>query len=275
MRKLNLIVLVTMILSITLWSVGQTSSFAEQFGAKHGSKVSAHASGAVIGKSIRSESGVVLGTVENVILNDSGCAQYVILYGEFEGAHSRLYPIPFTVISRTSHDAFFVNLEPAVLVRAPSFERGSLPDFAQWDSKVHSFYRTQAETTVPGKHGRAGETPGTLRGEGGKPEKGVGAQREQWKQPASEGLEKAKGKHEGQMVPDREHKGKSSPGSQEMMEKGPSKMMEQGPSKMMEQGRPHTESGHSGAVEHETPAKKAPVPGEGTVGPGVRDKDVR
>jgi hypothetical protein len=108
-------------------------------------------SGVVIGKQIRATSGAVLGKVENIVLTDQGCARYVILSGSFPRGYGRLYPIPWDVIARVEREALFVDVDPAVLVEAPSFTAGRWPDFAQaqWDTRVSEFFRGHVRANTP------------------------------------------------------------------------------------------------------------------------------
>jgi sporulation protein YlmC with PRC-barrel domain len=156
MKKLTLIAAMSMVLAIALWTINPVRSFARTLGSKAGIAASEHVSGVVIGKKIRNDRGVVLGTVKNIVLNPNGCAQYLILSGRFRGARARLYPIPWTVIERVSREFIFVNLDPAVLVKAPSFEVRRWPDFSrpQWQAKIRTFYEQKVEKTVPGTAGK-------------------------------------------------------------------------------------------------------------------------
>lgn len=157
MKKLSTIIATALVLSVAFWTAHATDAFAKTFGA-----------GVVIGKEVRNERGVVLGRVENIVLSDQGCAKYVILSGRFKGARARLYPIPWTVIARTAPEAIFVDVDPAILVEAPSFEASNWPDFSQpqWETRVSTFYRTKIEAPFPGKAGLHKEqAPGGLRSE--------------------------------------------------------------------------------------------------------------
>lgn len=184
MKKLTPVIAITMVFSIAFWTLNPTQSSAKRLGAEAGVTSSAHVSGVVIGKPVRSERGVVLGTVQNIVLTDNGCAKYVILSGQFSGARSRLFPIPWTVIARTGPDAIFVDLDPAILVEAPSFEVNRWPDFAQWDTRIHSFYQKKAEVTAPGTT----QTPGAVRSEEkARSEKDLRAKQKDWGKQATEG----------------------------------------------------------------------------------------
>ncbi len=160
MRRILLIVAMVMAFTMGFWTFDVARSPAK----KSNIGASAHVSGVVIGKPIHNQQDVLLGTVENIVLNDSGCAQYVILSGKFHGARSRLYPIPWTLIARTGPDVIFVDLDPAYLVEAPSFEAGRWPDFSQpqWQTEVRTFYEKRAERATLGETGKAS---GALRSE--------------------------------------------------------------------------------------------------------------
>ena len=208
MRKIFTIAVIAMVLSIGLWTLNPTQSLAQKFSGKAEMAASAHVSGVVIGKQIRNERGVVLGTVENVVLNDSGCAQYVILSGKFRGARSRLYPIPWAVIARTGPDAIFVDLDPAFLVEAPSFEVSRWPDFSQpqWQTKVRAFYEKRAQRTAPGKVGKTPSAANSKSKE--KVERELRAKQKQWSTPATKGTAPTqdKSKEKILMERDRTHK---------------------------------------------------------------------
>jgi sporulation protein YlmC with PRC-barrel domain len=206
MKKITTIVAMAMAISIGLWALNPADSFAQRSSGKAGVMASAHVSGVVIGKQIRNERGVVLGTVENIVLNDNGCAQYVILSGKFRGARSRLFPIPWAVIARTGPDAIFVDMDPAFLVEAPSFEVSRWPDFSQpkWQTEVRTFYEKRAQKTVPGE---VGKTSGAGRSEDkAKAEKELRAGKKQWRTPATEGTTPTEEKSKEKVYMERERK---------------------------------------------------------------------
>ena len=148
MERVIALIGIGMLLSAAILA-SPTESLAQRTGAP---AMRAHqASGVLIGKPIRTEKGVVLGKVENIVLTDQGCARYVILSGSFPRAHGRLYPIPWDMIARVDREAFFVDIDPAVLVEAPSFTAGRWPDFAQaqWDTRVSEFFRSHNRANAP------------------------------------------------------------------------------------------------------------------------------
>jgi hypothetical protein len=111
----------------------------------------------IVGKVIKDQKGEVLGKVENVVLTDEGCVQYVILSGQFSGAKSRLYPLPWNVFNmRGETDYFVADVTPDILIEAPSFYASSYPDFraAGWNQNVYNFYRTRVHVNVKDRHDR-------------------------------------------------------------------------------------------------------------------------
>ncbi|HTY22151.1 MAG TPA: PRC-barrel domain-containing protein [Desulfomonilaceae bacterium] len=144
--SLSLIIGTALMFLVSIWMISPDQAFAQRAG--HESfRASTHASGALIGRPVRSERGVVLGTVENIVLNDNGCAQFVVISGRFPGARSMWYPIPWNVIARSTPEAIFVNIEPDVLVRAPSFSRNRFPDLlhSDFNARVNTFFQTTAK----------------------------------------------------------------------------------------------------------------------------------
>ena len=86
MRKLTLLLMVSVILGafLTVEAIAQSSP------------VSAKQAGGsiVIGKTVRNAQGVVLGKVENIVLSEQGCAEYLILSGKFSGRAGDTIPFP-------------------------------------------------------------------------------------------------------------------------------------------------------------------------------------
>lgn len=157
MKKSGAVIGTAMFLALALWTFLPDHSFAQR-ASRTSVKAAAHASG-VVGRPVHSERGVVLGTVENVVLNDSGCAQFMVISGRFPGARSMWYPIPWNVISRSTPEAIFVNIEPDVLVRAPSFSRNKFPDLLHSDvnTSVNTFFQTRAKEEKGKTEGRVKE----------------------------------------------------------------------------------------------------------------------
>lgn len=151
MKKTIVMIGITMLLSIGMLGPYSPDSFAQGTGAPMMKATTVH--GGVIGKPVRNEKGVALGKIENIVLTDNGCVRYVILSGQFRNARGKLYPIPWDQIARVESDTLFVDLDPAILVEAPSFQANRWPDFAQaeWENRVSDFFRNRAHAPTSGK----------------------------------------------------------------------------------------------------------------------------
>ncbi len=249
MRKLTIGIWMVFAIAVALWMFPQNAVSAE----RRFVKAPAHVAGIVIGKPVRTERNVVLGTVENVVFNDSGCARYLILSGRFSGARSRLYPIPWDVIARSGPDAIFVKVDERVLAEAPSFEVNRWPDFsrAEWETEVHNFYRAGGHAAVTEKEKSAAAVSPQ---EKTKVQKGATERMRDWRERASKGLGTAEEKLKSTMEKQRTRTpaevapGKSSeqkqiqehktrPERQQMMMRDmPKTMQGQQPKNMMEKG---------------------------------------
>ena len=146
MKKLTLLLMVSVILGafLTVEAIAQSSrvSAAKQAG-----------SSIVIGKTVRNAQGVVLGKVENIVLSEQGCAEYLILSGKFSGARGRYYPVPWTVVRVTEDPEFLMmDVDIAILRDAPVIKDVRRMDVRQWGPGVHDYYVEQHKVgTQPGK----------------------------------------------------------------------------------------------------------------------------
>jgi hypothetical protein len=98
----------------------------------------------MIGASVRLTAGETFGKVEDIIINDQGCIDFVVLAFE-----EKFFVVPFTLV-RVDFATRIVSLEVERerLLRAPSFARGRFPDLSvnsEFGRSVHSFFRTQGE----------------------------------------------------------------------------------------------------------------------------------
>jgi hypothetical protein len=262
---------------VASWMFSPDQTFAQR-AAKESFRASAHTSGVVIGRSVRSERGVVLGTVENIVLNDSGCAQFVVISGRFPGARSMWYPIPWNVVARSTSEAIFVNVEPDFLVRAPSFSRNRIRDLSnpEFSTRVNTFFQTSAKEEKVKTEGRVKE------------------QGRQWRTPATEGTvapketmkdkarDKARMERERKLKPS-EMTGEGAAKQKEMdikskrhmerqqMERGKGQVTP-GQTHMMEKGRPHMERGtmEQGKVQPEVPGQSGVTVPPGQAGEKIK-----
>ncbi|MGB6065665.1 MAG: PRC-barrel domain-containing protein [Desulfomonilaceae bacterium] len=244
-------------------------------------RASERVAGVVIGKPVRNQRGVVLGTVENIVLNNSGCAQYVIISGRFRGARGRLYPVPWNVITRTAPEAIFVDFGPDFLVKAPYFEANRWPDLlgSQWGTRIHSFFakaseeKTKSETggkstgrkwKTPAAHGKV--SPQENLKHGTNFEKGR-------KLTPSEMSNQGVSKHKEMNIKSNKgvegNKGTLKPGSSEMMMQRGRQGMEH---KMMEHSQPGMQQK---MMEHKNLGKQTPNQPGATVNPGAKEQKIQ
>ncbi len=94
----------------------------------------------VVGKMVKNSQGVTLGKVQNVVLSDRGCVEYIVLSGEFSGARDRYYPVPWNIVRSASGDTLVTDIDVAVLKDAPVIETLNDATLSQWRPKAHDFY---------------------------------------------------------------------------------------------------------------------------------------
>ena len=103
----------------------------------------------LMGMEVKSRDGKAIGTVSDIVVNDRGQANYLIIsYGGILGLGEDLVPIPWQAvnISRKSGD-LMVNVDPDVLEKAPNFADNEWPDFNQteWQRDVRGYYGMETE----------------------------------------------------------------------------------------------------------------------------------
>ncbi len=96
----------------------------------------------VIGASVQLTAGGTFGKVEDVIINDQGCIDFVVVVFE-----DKFFAVPFT-LARVDFATRVVTfeIERERFLRAPSFARDRFPDFSvnsEFGRSVHSFFRTE------------------------------------------------------------------------------------------------------------------------------------
>lgn len=88
--------------------------------------------------------GVELGVLEHVMLDvGAGRIAYAVLArGGVFGIGERLYAVPWHAVRRDlQSECFVVDIDPAALDAAPSFDRDHWPAMdAEWKNRVHAFF---------------------------------------------------------------------------------------------------------------------------------------
>jgi sporulation protein YlmC with PRC-barrel domain len=100
--------------------------------------------GELIGKTVRNRQGQTLGTVEDVIASETGRISYLLLSMDGAlGLTERWAPVPWQAAgARVMRNQPVLDVSKDRLENAPSFSKGSLPDFSQQrvQSRINSYY---------------------------------------------------------------------------------------------------------------------------------------
>jgi hypothetical protein len=93
-----------------------------------------------IAASVELQAGGTFGRVEDVIINDEGCIDFVVIAFE-----EKLIAVPFTLTRVDfARKVVFLNAERDFLLRAPTFQRDRFPDLSlqsEFGRRVNSFFR--------------------------------------------------------------------------------------------------------------------------------------
>jgi len=93
-----------------------------------------------IGASVELQAGGTFGRVEDIVINDEGCIDFVVVAFE-----EKLIAVPFTLTRVDfARKVVFLNAERAFLLRAPTFTRDRFPDLSiqsEFGRRVNTFFR--------------------------------------------------------------------------------------------------------------------------------------
>lgn len=158
----------------------------------------------VIGGGVRIAKGVSVGKIEDVVLNDHGCIDYVVVV-----YRDRYVAIPWTVATVDYGQRIVtVDITEQRFAEVPTFTRTefSVLNKSEFTQKVHSAFEGKGESTSP-KAGVQAESPTATKSEA-KPEPAkVGAQ----DKPKAESKEKPKGQALGKPKGESKDKPKGQP----------------------------------------------------------------
>jgi flagellar biosynthesis GTPase FlhF len=109
----------------------------------------------VIGGSVQFAAGGNVGKIEDIVISDTGCIEYIVV-----AYHDRYVPIPWTV-STVSFDKRIVtiNIEQARFAEVPTFSRDEFALLVQVDfrEKVHTFFGADSNRKESGAKGDKAE----------------------------------------------------------------------------------------------------------------------
>jgi hypothetical protein len=127
----------------------------------------------LIGSAVELQAGGSLGKIEDLIINDEGCIEFMIVVFE-----DKLIAVPFGV-SRVdfARRVVFLEVERELLLRAPSFARNRFPDLSsssEFGRKVQNHFQTQGRREGASKSRQPETRPADRQApeKGKQPEKG-------------------------------------------------------------------------------------------------------
>jgi hypothetical protein len=107
----------------------------------------------VIGSSVQLQAGGTFGKIEDIIINDQGCVDFVIVLFE-----EKLFAVPFSITRVDfARRAVTIDVERELLLRAPSFTRTKFPDLAvdsEFGRKVLAHFQAQSQRRESARESR-------------------------------------------------------------------------------------------------------------------------
>ncbi len=99
----------------------------------------------IIGSQVINGKGETLGKIENLVIDiDTGRIVYAVLEsGGFLGIGDKLFPVPWEALAADpSEGIFFLNRSKEQMAKAPSFDKGKLPDMTdiRWGEDIFKQY---------------------------------------------------------------------------------------------------------------------------------------
>jgi sporulation protein YlmC with PRC-barrel domain len=149
-------------LSLTLALVLATSmawaQAAGQQGMQSGQQSQMKVEEDLVGKTVVSSKGEDLGRVEDVVADQNGKVQYIILsHGGMLGMGGERVPVPWSAVQQSSAqqagqqkdqaDRLVINIDKQKLENAPKLSRNETLDLndPQMNQKIHSYYGTESQ----------------------------------------------------------------------------------------------------------------------------------
>jgi PRC-barrel domain len=98
----------------------------------------------LLGSTIQLQAGGSFGKIEDLIINDRGCIDFVIVVFE-----DKLFAVPFSITEVDfARRVVILDVERELLLRAPSFARNRFPDLSassEFGRKVQSHFQAQSQ----------------------------------------------------------------------------------------------------------------------------------
>jgi hypothetical protein len=100
-------------------------------------------SSAIIGSTANFQGGKALGKVSDVVLNDGGCVEYVVV-----AYQDRFVPVPWMAMTYNSGNrTFLLRIDQAQLGQIPTFAEFTELSNTQFSQKVSTFYKVDSRTS--------------------------------------------------------------------------------------------------------------------------------
>jgi hypothetical protein len=100
-------------------------------------------SSAIIGSTANFQGGTALGKVTDVVINDGGCVEYVVV-----GYQNRFVPVPWMAMTyNSSNRTFMLRIDQAQLGQIPTFAQFTELSNAQFGQKVNAFFKVDSRTS--------------------------------------------------------------------------------------------------------------------------------
>ena len=139
-------------LSLTLALVLATSmawaQAAGQQGMQSGQQSQMKVEEDLVGKTVVSSKGEDLGRVEDVVADQNGKVQYIILsHGGVLGMGGERVPVPWSAVQQSSAQQAGQHIDKQKLENAPKLSRNETLDLndPQMNQKIHSYYGTESQ----------------------------------------------------------------------------------------------------------------------------------
>lgn len=109
--------------------------------------------GALLGDRVKNSAGENLGKIEELVIDPvSGAIRYAVLsFGGFLGMGDKLFAIPWSALKVSpARDYVLLDIDKETLERAPGFDRGHWPNFADttWQNHISEYYSASRPPVV-------------------------------------------------------------------------------------------------------------------------------
>ena len=146
----KMVTVVTILFALGLFVTGNVTAAGEQTTSQQMDMGQHHRASKLIGQEIRNQQGEELGEITDLMLDNEGNVDYLILSrGGVMGVGSNYVPIPWDAVQQPgAQEALVVNVDKSKLDKAPSFSKDEWANFnrPEWQEEVRGYYGTPDQT---------------------------------------------------------------------------------------------------------------------------------